>query len=286
MKHKIIDAHVHITDFSHLTDNARRFLESNPHFSQRIATYTSSPDSLLRIMDEVGIERLVMVNYVSKLIGFPEKVNDWAASFARGHKDRLIPIGSIEPKSIDPNEAKKKLERLFYDLEIRGLKLHPAHQLFYPNEYLRGLESLRTIYEVAEDAGVPILIHTGTSMFPGARNVYCDPLYIDDVAVDYPKLKIVVAHAGRPLWMQTAFFLVRRHDNVFVDISGIPPKRLLQYFPRLPDVADKVLYGSDWPSPPATSIETNAEQIISLEIDHDLKRKLLFENARRIYSPP
>ena len=76
------------------------------------------------------------------------------------------------------------------------------------------------------------MFHTGTSIFPGARNKYGDPIYIDDVAVDFPKLKILLAHGGRPLWMDTAFFLMRRHPNVYLDISGIPPKTLLKYFPR------------------------------------------------------
>ena len=56
-------------------------------------------------------------------------------------------------------------------------------------------------------------------------------MYVDDIAVDFPKLKILLAHGGRPLWMNTAFFLVRRHRNVYLDISGIPPKTLLKYFP-------------------------------------------------------
>ena len=75
------------------------------------------------------------------------------------------------------------------------------------------------------------MFHTGTSIFPGARNTYGDPIYVDDVAVDFPKMKILLAHGGRPLWMHTAFFLLRRHANVFLDISGIPPKSLLNYFP-------------------------------------------------------
>ena len=55
-------------------------------------------------------------------------------------------------------------------------------------------------------------------------------MYLDDVAVDFPKMKILLAHGGRPLWMDTAFFLVRRHPNVYLDISGIPPKSLLAIF--------------------------------------------------------
>src|SRR5260370_4637049 len=72
-------------------------------------------------------------------------------------------------------------------------------------------------------------------------------MYVDDVAVDFPKLKILLAHGGRPLWMEHAFFLIRRHPNVYLDISGIPPKALLRYFPRLTEIALKTFFGTDLP---------------------------------------
>ena len=100
--------------------------------------------------------------------------------------------------------------------------------MLYPNDYLNGVKELEIIYRAAEANGIPIMVHTGTSIFPGARNKFGDPIYVDDVAVDFPNLKILLAHGGRPLWMDTAFFLVRRHRNVYLDISGIPPKTLLQ----------------------------------------------------------
>ena len=94
--------------------------------------------------------------------------------------------------------------------------------------------SLAEVYRLAGEAKRPVLIHTGTSIFPGARNVYADPMACDDVAVDFPRRRIVLCHAGRPLWYETAFFLLRRHPNVMIDISSIPPKRLLEVLPRLP----------------------------------------------------
>jgi len=80
-------------------------------------------------------------------------------------------------------------------------------------------------------------------VFPGARNKYGDPIYVDDVAVDFPKLKILLAHGGRPLWMDTAFFLIRAACKCYLDISGIPPKKLLEYFPRLEEIAAKTRLG-------------------------------------------
>jgi len=69
---------------------------------------------------------------------------------------------------------------------------------------------------------MPVMIHTGTSIFPGARNLHAQPMLCDDVGIDYPNLVVILAHGGRPLWMNEAFFLVRRHKNMYMDISGIP----------------------------------------------------------------
>src|SRR5207244_8205691 len=101
------------------------------------------------------------------------------------------------------------------------------------------------------------MFHTGTSIFPGARNKYSAPIYIDDVAVDFPKLKILLAHGGRPLWMDTPFFLVRRHSSVYLDIGGIPPKTLLKYFRRLHVLAGKPLFGTDCLGPGLPYLEQN-----------------------------
>ncbi len=80
---------------------------------------------------------------------------------------------------------------------------------------------------------------------------------VDDLALDFPDLKIVMAHGGRPLYMDEAFFLVRRHSNVHMDISGIPPSRLLNYFPRLSSISEKVLWGTDWPGPGVPDMKRN-----------------------------
>src|SRR5206468_12163625 len=98
----------------------------------------------------------------------------------------------------------------------RALTLPPPHQHFFPNAYRDGgaLPGLAALYEKAQELGVPVMVHTGTSIFPEARNKYGDPMALDDVAVDFPNLTLILAHGGRPLWMETAFFLLRRHANV------------------------------------------------------------------------
>ena len=104
------------------------------------------------------------------------------------------------------------------------------------------------------------------------------------MAVDFPKLKIVLAHGGRPLWMETAVFLARRFPNVHLDVSSIPPQKLRVYFPRLEDLADKILWGSDWPAPGVPGMRENADRFLSLPLSEGAKRKIAHENARRLFA--
>jgi hypothetical protein len=168
-------------------------------------------------------------------------------------------------------------------LGIRGLKVHPSHQRFSPNDYRDGLGPLSAVYERAAAHGMPVMIHTGTSIFPGARNLHAQPMLADDVGVDFPNLIVILAHGGRPLWMDEAFFLVRRHRNMYMDISGIPPLKLLEYFPRIEEIADKVLWGTDWPGPGVPEIRRNLEQFAALPISEAARRRILYDNAARLF---
>jgi len=133
---------------------------------------------------------------------------------------------------------------------------------------------------MAEEHQVPVLIHTGTSVFKGAKNKYSDPLYLDDVAVDFPDLTLLMAHSGRGLWYDKAFFLSRLHPHLYLEISGLPPKNLLNYFPDMEKNIDRFVYGSDWPG--IKAIDTNIEAIKKLPLAEESKRKILYGNAARI----
>ena len=169
------------------------------------------------------------------------------------------------------------------DLGIRCLKIHPPHQLFPANGYTLGLEALGKIYRRAESRGLPVMVHTGTSIFPGARSKWGHPLELDDVAIDFPDLKIVMAHGGRPLWMEEAFFVLRRHPNVWLELSGIPPGRLLDYFPRLQEIADKTIWGTDWPSPGVKDLRQNLDQFRALGLPAEIQERILSSNSLRLF---
>ena len=120
-----------------------------------------------------------------------------------------------------------------------------------------GLEPLARIYRRCEERGLPVMIHTGTSIFPGARSKYGHPMELDDVAIDFPDLTILMAHGGRPLWMDEAFFVLRRHRNVQLELSGISPRSFLEYVPRVQALADRVVCGTDCAAPVPESTPDN-----------------------------
>ena len=284
MSGRVVDAHVHIQPWSQFRPEALRKMAERRADLDQIRALCDDPAAFLKFLDREGVDRAVLVNYVSPdIIGFTDAVNEFVGTYCRGHEDRLVPVGGVHPRlSQDPAGD---LERAVERHGIRVMKLHPPHQLFRMNAYRDGgdLPALAPLYERAARLGIPILVHTGTSIFPAARNKYGDPMDLDDVAVDFPALTLVMAHGGRPLWMDAAFFLVRRHPNVHLEVSGIPPAKLLEYFPRLDEIADKTVWGTDWPSPGIKSMRANVEAFQALPLPDETKRKILHENAARIW---
>jgi predicted TIM-barrel fold metal-dependent hydrolase len=202
---------------------------------------------------------------------------------AKPFPDRLIPFGGIDPRRVPDVGA--EMDHLLGDLGIRGIKLHPPHQFFHVNDYLNGgeLVGLARVYEKCIEYGIPVMVHTGTSVFPRARNKYANPMDLDDVIVDFPEIKLIIAHGGRPLWMDETFFLLRRSPNVFLDISSVPPKKLLDYFPWVARVADQAIFGSDWPGPGVKDLSSNIEDFYGLPLSEDAKRLILWENAHKLF---
>jgi predicted TIM-barrel fold metal-dependent hydrolase len=276
---RVFDVHIHIQPWEMLKPEVLSMLSDPSHANAK--DILSSADNVVRFLDREGVERVCCINYVSPdVMGFTRETNDWIASFTRDHRDRLLPVGSVNP--LHEINVRDEICRVL-DLGIRMIKIHPPHQLFSPNAYHGELWQLAEIYRECESRGVPVMFHTGTSVFPRARNVFADPMPIDDVANDFPRLPIILAHAGRPLYGETAFFLARRHANVRLDLSGIPPKALPRYVPRVADLADKVLWGTDWPSPGVTSPRKNVDDFLSLGLGEEVERKILWDNAARLF---
>jgi uncharacterized protein len=277
----ISDLHIHIQPWRQLkpavVDVMRRGKED--HW-ERLIALMDDPSALLEVLDDSGIWRVGLINYPSPdLMGFTDETNTFAAEYAAADPSRLLPFGGVHPRFTRDPEG--QVEELLH-MGIRCLKIHPPHQLFPANAYTMGLEALGRIYRRCEERGLPVLIHTGTSIFPGARCKYGRPMELDDVAIDFPDLTIVMAHGGRPLWMDEAFFVLRRHRNMHLELSGIPPKKLLEYFPRLEEVRDRVVWGTDWPSPGVRDLRVNLDQFNSLPLSEETKSLITRSNPIRL----
>ena len=271
---RVFDIHLHVQPWTMVRPDALAMIDDPSH---RDAVHVlSSAENVLRFLDDNGVERACCINYVApEVMGFTPDVNDWIAKFTREHRDRLLPVGSVHPRYA--RDVRGETARVL-DLGIRMIKIHPPHQEISPND-----PKLAEVYGECEARRVPVMFHTGTSVFPRARNVFADPMPVDDVAIDFPRLKIVLAHAGRPLYGETAFFLARRHPNVHLDISGIPPKSLPRYVPRLADISEKVLWGTDWPAPGVTSLRKNIAEFRALGYGEDVEQRVLWDNAARLF---
>ncbi len=275
----VTDCHVHINPIWEMRPDAVALLG---HVNPETGRYVKDARAFLDYLDRCGVERAVLVNYVApEVIGYTEAANQFASDYASADPARLLATGGIRPDHPDPA---KEVDHLVHDLGLRALKLHPPHQLFRPDGYVDGsFPRLRALYAACEAVGLPIVFHTGTSVFPRARNRYADPLFVEDVALDFPRLTIVLAHGGRPIWTETAVFLARRFPNVWLEVSGVPPSRLLDYFPQLPKLADKTLFGTDWPGPGVRDIRANLEAFRALGLASDVTERILCENPLRVF---
>lgn len=282
MTYPVSDMHIHIQPWRQLKPAVADVMRvgKEAHWDRLIALM-DDPAALLEVMDASGVWRVALINYPSPdLMGFDDSTNEFSARYAEADPERILPYGGVHARFTKDPEG--DVDRLIA-MGIRCLKIHPPHQMYPANAYTEGLEALGRIYRRCEERALPVLIHTGTSIFPGARSKWGNPMEIDDVAIDFPKLTIVMAHGGRPLWMEEAFFILRRHPNVHLELSGIPPARLLEYFPRLTDIAHKTIWGTDWPSPGVHDLRKNLDAFRALPLSPEVQRAILSETSLRLF---
>ena len=174
--------------------------------------------------------------------------NEEIAAAAAANPDVLIPFASIDPHK--GARAVDEAGRLIRDHGVRGFKFHPNVQAFFPND-----RDVYPLYEVIAEAGLPALFHTGHSGIgsglPGGGGIrlkYSNPMYVDDVAVDFPELTIVLAHPSFP-WQDEAISIALHKQQVYIDLSGWSPRyfppQLVHYANTL--LRERVLFGSDFP---------------------------------------
>jgi predicted TIM-barrel fold metal-dependent hydrolase len=212
--------------------------------------------------------------------GRPAVPNEEIAEVAAANPDVLIPFASVDPNK--GATAVEEAKRLVRDYDVKGFKFHPNVQAFYPND-----RAFYALYEVVAEAGVPALFHTGHSGIgaglPGGGGIrlkFSNPMYVDDVAVDFPELKIVLAHPSFP-WQDEAISVALHKQQVYIDLSGWSPKyfppQLVQYANTL--LRDRVLFGSDFP---LITPDRWLEDFEHADFRDDVRPLVLKQNAARL----
>jgi uncharacterized protein len=270
-----IDTHVHVE--SEVPDNAageaarKYFGNSGVSYSRKdLAEYYRSRN--------IGC---VVFSVDEKLTGRPPVPNQEVAAFAAENSDFMIAFASVNP--MRGKEAVDEARRLIKGGGIRGFKLHPPLQEFHAND-----KAAYPFYEVVNEAKLPVIFHTGHSgigtNMPGGGGVrlkYGNPMDMDDVAVDFPDMPIILAHPSFP-WQEEALAIAQHKRQVYIDLSGWSPKyfppQLVHYANTL--LKNKVLFGSDHPMITADRWLADFENAGFRE---EVQPLILKENAARLF---
>jgi len=223
----------------------------------------------------------VVFSVDEKLTGRPPVPNEEVAAFAAENSDFMIAFASVNP--MRGKDAVDEARRLIKAGGIRGFKLHPPLQQFHAND-----KTAYPFYEVVAEAKLPVIFHTGHSGIgtgmPGGGGVrlkYGNPMDMDDVAVDFPDMPIILAHPSFP-WQDEAISVCLHKPQVYIDLSGWSPKYfspvLIQYANTL--LKKKMLFGSDYP---LITPDRWMADFTAINIKEEVRPLILKENAARLF---
>ena len=273
----LIDAHQHPVRLSTVKP---AWMEWAERFGQPgwLDAYTADgeiiPQALGDLMQAEGVDHvLVICEYSPKATGM-QPVED-LLPLVEHNPGRFSLVANINPHLHHPVGAEVARQ---IGLGAIALKVHPVHGGFSPAD-----PALYPAYEICAAQGLPVVVHCGTSSFPGSSNALADPILLDPVIRDFPGLTLVLAHGGRGWWYDAAASLALLYDNVWIELSGLPPHRIPGYYARfdLRKLARKFIFGTDWPSVPG--IGRNARALAALDLDDDVLAGVLAGNALAVY---
>ena len=275
---RLIDAHVHAARRPTLKAS---WIEWADHFGKEVPLSdlydgegTLVPSRLDKYMAGEGVDVAILFSeYSPKATGI-QPIED-LLPLAEHNPERFKLMANLNPHYHHP--LSEELERQM-SMGAVGLKLHPVHGGFAPND-----RALYPAYWLCQQHGLPTVIHCGTSTFPGSTNRYADPALLEDVIRDFPHLTVVLAHGGRGWWYDAAGFMTLMRDNVWIEISGLPPQKLPEYYEKydFERLAKKMIFGTDWPGVPG--LKNNALALFDLGLERDTVELILHGNAERVY---
>ena len=275
---RAIDMHVHVPRQPGLAEMGieaplRRYfrVKSAPEDASQMA-------ALYREWDILGVIFSVDTETTT---GEPPDTNDYVAEIVRTYPDQFIGFASVDPWK--DQAGVEELERSVTELGLKGLKLHPIHQAFFPDD-----TRFYPLYEKCQELGVPLLMHTGFAAagvgMPGGGGFklkYSRPIPgVDDVAADFPDLTIIMAHPAWP-WVEEQIAVALHKPNVYIDLSGWAPRFIPVVLVRETNtrLSDKVLFGSDFPY---LTPDRWLKGFEDLSIRDEVRPKVLLDNARRV----
>lgn len=272
---RLIDFHTHPWIPQDLAPGTRAFIQRISPSVQQHGARLTDPSFAADLLRKQGVERaVVLAEHCPETSGNVR--TETVLKFCAAEPDFYVPFASVNP-NLDAEPA--ALVRRYVAAGAVGLKMYPSYQFFYPDE-----RRVYPIYEACVELGIPLLMHIGSSVIPGTRMKYCDPLHLDDLAVDFPELVFIMAHGGRGFWYDACAFLAAHHPNFYIDITGLVPAKLLEHFPQMERNAHKYIFGSDWPAMPRSPLE-NAHVIARLGLSDAAQQLICHDNAARILGP-
>jgi predicted TIM-barrel fold metal-dependent hydrolase len=276
--HLLVDAHMHVARLPTLKPAwhgwAKDFGDSAVMDRVYDGDGTIVPERFAALLDDERVDiALLMCEYSPKVTGV-QPIED-LLPLVKYDSYRLRPIANLNPHLHYP--VAEELERQL-DLGAVALKVHPVH-----GGFAAGDRALYPAYELCRSRGIPVVVHCGTSSFPGSMNSYADPVLLDEVLRDFPELNVVLAHGGRGWWYDAAAFLALSRDTVWIELSGLPPRRLPEYYSRhnFARLTRRFIFGTDWPGVPG--IAANARAVAGLCPDEETASLVLGGNATRVY---
>ena len=273
----LIDAHVHAPRLTTLRAAWHDWAEQFAQPGWRSAfgpDGTVIPAALDELMAAEGADRVILLcEYSPKVTGI-QPVED-LLPIVKYNPERFTFLANVNPHLHYPLAA--ELARQLA-MGAAGLKVHPVHGGFCAADPM-----LYPAYQLCEQQGLPVVVHCGTSSFPGSDNSMADPGLLSPVLRDFPGLTVVLAHGGRGWWYEAAASLALLHENVWIELSGLPPGKISEYYRRfnLGRLARKFIFGTDWPGVPG--IARNARVLAGLDLPADTLSGVLAGHAQRVY---
>ena len=214
----VVDFHIHPGKYEQWHPWVIEWMRETAPSLEQYLDAMEEPAAMRAMLAEAGVDVGVMLAEISPIVTGTID-NDWVSQFAReinalpGPGPRVVAFCCVNPFMVA--DLAGELERCVKELGCSGVKLYPPYHHFYPND-----ARMYPLYAKAQELGVPVMAHTGSSIFKGVKHKYADPMFWDDVAADFPHLNIVMAHSGRGVWYDRAYFLAKIHANVYMEIRG------------------------------------------------------------------